>query len=240
MGHDPTTEQNPPKVRDLPPPRQADGAIGPLFRTVFKWPYRVALAGLYRAGVRPWQLTLLSLATNVWIGWLLVSGDRFVPGLLLILAGVLDILDGGLARLRGEASRAGAFLDSVLDRVSDIILFGALFWSLAGQGHRLSAALALSALLVSMLVSMIRAEAEAMGLSLTEGVTQRLERYVLLMIGLTAPGALTPVLAILTFLGAVTVAQRGASAWRQLGRSAPTERVTRRGPRFDAVEGPGI
>src|SRR5262245_52494874 len=157
MGRDRTREENPPKVRDLPPPRRNESAIGPLFRTIFKWPYRVALAGLYRAGVHAWQVTLLSLATNVWIGWLLVSGERFVPGLLLILAGVLDILDGGLARLRGEAGRSGAFLDSVLDRVSDFILFGALFWSLAGEGHRLSAALALSALLVAMLVSLIRA-----------------------------------------------------------------------------------
>ncbi|HYT81557.1 MAG TPA: CDP-alcohol phosphatidyltransferase family protein, partial [Actinomycetota bacterium] len=122
----------------------------------------------------------------------------------------------GVARLRGEASRAGAFLDSVVDRVSDFILFGSLFWALAGQGHRLAAAFALSTLIVSLLVSHIRAEAEAMSLSLTEGVFQRLERYVMLMIGLTAPGALLPVLVTLTVLGGFTVIQRGASAWRQL------------------------
>jgi len=210
----------PPRVRDLPAPRRNESAIGPLFRTLFKWPYRVGLAGLYRAGVRPWQLTFLSLATNGVIGWLLVAGRRFVPGLLLMLAGLFDIFDGGLARLRGEDSRAGAFLDSVTDRVSDIVLFGALFWSLAGrsQGHRLSAALALSTLIVSILVSHIRAEAEAEGVELTEGFVQRLERYVLLMIGLTAPGALTPMLAVMTALGSITVFQRCASAWRQLWR----------------------
>jgi CDP-diacylglycerol--glycerol-3-phosphate 3-phosphatidyltransferase len=218
----------PPKVRDLPAPRRAEGAIGPLFRTVFKWPYRVALAGFYRAGFRPWQLTAFSLAANMVAGWLLVRGDRLVPGLLLIVAGLFDIFDGGLARLRGEASRWGAFLDSVLDRVSDIILFGALFWSLAGNGDRLSAALALSTLIVSMLVSHIRAEAEAMGLSLTEGFMQRLERYVLLMIGLTVPGALTPVLAVLSALGVLTVIQRGLLAWGQLGEDGPptpTEKI---------------
>src|SRR6266508_4504508 len=197
------TDERPPKVRDVPAPRRSGGAIGPLFRTVFKWPYRIALAGLYRAGFKPWQLTMLSLATNVVIGWLFVAGDRFAPGLLLMVAGLFDIFDGGLARLRGEASRSGAFLDSVLDRVSDMILFGALFWSLAGKGERLSAALALSTLIVSMLVSHIRAEAEAVGLSLTEGFMQRLERYVLLMIGLTAPGALVPVLGVVTGLGSL-------------------------------------
>ncbi|HEV8421423.1 MAG TPA: CDP-alcohol phosphatidyltransferase family protein [Actinomycetota bacterium] len=226
MGGDRRTGERPPKVRDLPAPRRTQGAIGPLFRTIFKWPYRVALAGLYRAGFRPWQLTFLSLATNVVIGWMFVMGDRFVPGLLLIVAGLFDIFDGALARLRGEDSRAGAFLDSVLDRVSDMILFGSLFWSLAGrgQGHRLSAALALSTLIVSMLVSHIRAEAEAVGLSLTEGFMQRLERYVLLMIGLTVPGALTPVLAVLTALGTVTVLQRSISAWRQLSPQSTNEK----------------
>jgi CDP-diacylglycerol---glycerol-3-phosphate 3-phosphatidyltransferase len=208
-----------PRVRDLPAPRRSESAIGPLFRSVFKWPYRVALAGLYRAGLRPWQLTALSLLANAVIGWLLVTGRFFVPGLLLIVAGLLDIFDGGLARLRGEASRAGAFLDSVVDRISDLILFGTLFWALAGQGRRLAAALALSSLIVSLLVSHIRAEGEAMGLSLSEGVFQRLERYVMLMIGLTAPGALMPVLVILTTLGGLTVIQRAASAWRQLGES---------------------
>ncbi|HEY3209032.1 MAG TPA: CDP-alcohol phosphatidyltransferase family protein [Actinomycetota bacterium] len=205
-----------PRVRDLPAPRRSESAIGPLFRSVFKWPYRVALAGLYRAGFRPWQLTALSLLANALIGWLLVTGRFLIPGLLLMLAGLFDIFDGGLARLRGEASRAGAFLDSVVDRVSDFILFGSLFWALAGQGHRLAAAFALASLIVSLLVSHIRAEGEAMGLSLTEGIFQRLERYVMLIIGLTAPGALLPVLVILTALGGFTVLQRGASAWRQL------------------------
>jgi CDP-diacylglycerol--glycerol-3-phosphate 3-phosphatidyltransferase len=219
-----------PHVRDLPKPRESSGAIAPLFRTVFAWPYRIALLGLYRAGLLPWQLTLLSLVTNGVIGWLLVTGRRFLPGVLLLVAGVLDIFDGGLARLRGTAGRAGAFLDSVVDRVSDVILFGCLFWSLAGQGHRLSAALALAGLLVTLTVSHVRAEAEAVGLSLTEGFLQRLERYVLLMIGLTAPGTLLPVLFVLTALGGLTVIQRIGSAWRQLSRKpdSPREPTSRR------------
>jgi CDP-diacylglycerol--glycerol-3-phosphate 3-phosphatidyltransferase len=210
-----------PKVRDVPAPRRTESAIGPLFRTLFKWPYRIILAGLYRARFRPWHLTALSLLTNIVAGWLLVAGDRFLPGLLLLVAGLFDIFDGGLARLRGEDSRSGAFLDSVLDRVSDIILFGALFWSLAGKGERLAAGLALATLIVSMLVSHIRAEAEALGLSLTEGFMQRLERYVLLMFGLIVPGTLTPVLGILAALGGLTIVQRGALAWKQLGRRTP-------------------
>jgi CDP-diacylglycerol---glycerol-3-phosphate 3-phosphatidyltransferase len=214
MRRRPDPDDGPARIRDMPAPRRATGAFAPALRAVFAWPYRWALSMLYRAGFRPAQVTGLSLLANVAVGWLLVTGRRMLPAWLLLVAGLLDIFDGGLARLRGEESRAGAFLDSVADRVSDLIVFGCLYWSLAGQGHEVSAALALSGLLVSLMVSHLRAEAEAVGLALTEGVVQRLERYVLLIIGLGVPGALLPVLAILTALGAVTVLQRGASAWR--------------------------
>lgn len=204
------------RVRDMPAPRQARGLAARPMRWVFTWPYRVALAGVYRAGFRAWHLSLLALAANVWVGVLLLRGDRLVPGLLLIPAGLLDILDGAVARLRGEASRFGAFLDSVLDRVSDLILFGCLYWSLAGQGHRLEAGLALATMVVALFVSHIRAEAEAAGVSLSEGFFQRLERYVAMMIGLPVPGALLPALGVLTALGGVTVLQRGWVALRRI------------------------
>jgi CDP-diacylglycerol--glycerol-3-phosphate 3-phosphatidyltransferase len=134
----------------------------------------------------------------------------------LIPAGLLDIFDGGLARLRGEAGRAGAFLDSVTDRVADLVVFACIFWSEAGQGHEVSAALALVCMIVSFLVSHVRAEGEALGLELTEGMVQRLERYVALIVGLVVPGALPYVLALLTGLGIVTVLQRAVSAWTKL------------------------
>ncbi|MFL5797427.1 MAG: CDP-alcohol phosphatidyltransferase family protein [Actinomycetota bacterium] len=207
-----------PRIRDAPGPRRNQSVIGPLFQRVFMWPYRVTLIGLYKARVRPWQLTILSLLTNVVIGWLLVDGQRFLPGMLLIPAGLFDVFDGGVARLRGEDSRLGAFLDSTLDRVSDGILFGCLFWSEAGQDHHASAILALSTLSISLVVSQFRAEGEALGVRLSEGVFQRLERYVALMIGLTAPGALLPVLVILTGLGSITIAQRVWSAWKGLSK----------------------
>jgi CDP-diacylglycerol---glycerol-3-phosphate 3-phosphatidyltransferase len=203
------------RIRDMPAPRRATGLAAKPMRWVFQWPFRLALAGVYRAGFRPWHLTLLALATSVWIGVLLLRGDRLVPGLLLMPAGLLDILDGSLARLRGEESRLGAFLDSVLDRVADVILFGCLYWSLAGQGERLEAGLALATLVIALMVSHIRAEAEAAGVSLSEGFFQRLERHVAMMIGLPTPGALLPALAILTVLGGVTVVQRG---WTALAR----------------------
>jgi CDP-diacylglycerol---glycerol-3-phosphate 3-phosphatidyltransferase len=186
----------------------------------FGWPYRAILAALYRLGVRPWQLTVASLATNTAAGVLLVRGDRLVPGLLLIPAGMFDIFDGSVARLRGEAKRSGAFLDSVLDRVSDGVLFGCLFWSLAAEGHDVEAALALVTMVGALMVSHVRAEAEAAGVSLSEGWFQRLERYLALMIALVVPGAMLPVLVVLAALGGVTVIQRIYAAWRRLRPAA--------------------
>jgi CDP-diacylglycerol--glycerol-3-phosphate 3-phosphatidyltransferase len=191
--------------------------VGPAFGRIFAWPYRAVLAGFARAGLHPWHLTLLSLAGNLAAGWLLLTGRRVVPAVVLALAGTLDVFDGGLARLRGTASSAGAFLDSTCDRVADVVVFGCLFWSLTGQGSDVAAAFALAALVTSFMVSDLRAEAEAEGLALTEGAVQRLERYVLLLLGLLIPGALLPVLVLLTVLGLVTAAQRGWLAWRRLG-----------------------
>ena len=193
--------------------------MGRLLGNVLAWRYRLAVSTLYRLGVLPWQLTLLSLVTNAVIGWLLLAGRSLLPGLLLVVAGLLDIFDGGVARLRREETRLGAFLDSVVDRISDVIVFGCLFWALSGQGRHLGAALALTSLALALLVSHLRAEAGAVGLSLTEGLMQRLERYVALIIGLSVPGALLPVLILLATLGLLTVAQRIASAWQQLDPS---------------------
>jgi hypothetical protein len=71
-------------------------------------------------------------------------------------------------------------------------------------------------MVIALSVSHIRAEAEAAGVSLSEGFFQRLERYVAMMIGLPVPGALLPALTVLTVLGAVTVLQRGWTAFARV------------------------
>lgn len=185
---------------------------------IFAWPYRAILAFLLWTGVRPWQLTLLSLILNVIVGWLILAGDWLVAGGVLALAGMADVFDGSVARQRGEVKRSGAFLDSVLDRVSDSILFACLFWATWSNADRLEAALALTTLVVSLSVSHVRAEAEAVGLSLSEGLFQRLERFLALLIGLVIPHAMRPVLIALTGLGGFTLLQRGWSALRDSPR----------------------
>jgi len=199
----------------MPAPRRSEGAAGGVAQRVLAWPYRGILAFLLWTGIYPWQLSLISLALNLIVGALIITGQWLVAGSLLIVAGIADVLDGSVARQRGLESRSGAFLDSVLDRVSDAILFSCLFWALAAKGETFDAALALVTLVVSLSVSHVRAEAEAIGLSLTEGFFQRLERFLALIAGLMIPGAMRPVLILLSTLGAVTLLQRSWSAVRE-------------------------
>ncbi len=210
-----------PRVRDLPAPRESPSVIGPLFGWLFQWPYRVVLAGLYRAGFRAWQLTMLSLVANVAVGVLLLTGRRLLPGILLLPAGLLDLFDGGVARLRGEDSRKGALLDSVSDRASDAFVFACLFYAeMAIHREPTVAAFTLAAMVLALLVSYFRAEGEAVGLNMAEGKFQRLERYVALSLGLIAPGMLLPVLAVLTGMGLWTIAERVRRAWSALPPAA--------------------
>lgn len=211
---DPNKEVGP-RVRDLPPPRRNESAAGGAVQRVLAWPFRAILAFLLWTGIRPYQLTLLSLLLTVLSGWRILSGDWLVAGVLLLFAGLCDVFDGSVARHRGEAKRSGAFMDSVLDRVADMILFSCLFWALAARASAWQAALALVTLIVSLSVSHIRAEAEAAGVKLSEGLFQRLERFLALLAGLMIPGAMPVVLIVLATLGAITVLQRGFSALTQ-------------------------
>jgi CDP-diacylglycerol--glycerol-3-phosphate 3-phosphatidyltransferase len=201
-----------PRVRDMPAPRKSEGAAGGLAQRVFAWPYRGVLAFLLWTGVSPNQLTILALVASLISGVLIVAAGWVWAAVALILGGTFDVMDGSVARHRGESGRSGAFMDSVLDRVGDAILFACLFWALAEDGRTLDASLALFTLVVSLTVSHIRAEAEAVGVQLTEGLFQRLERFLALIVGLVIPGAMTPILVVLAVLGAVTALQRGWSA----------------------------
>jgi CDP-diacylglycerol---glycerol-3-phosphate 3-phosphatidyltransferase len=203
-----------PRVRDIPPPRRSESAAGGAVQRIFAWPYRAILAFLVWSGVRPWQLTLLSLAFTALTGGLIVAGQWLAAGLVLLVASLCDVFDGSVARHRGEARRAGAFMDSVLDRIADMILFSCLFWRMVQTGDTTEAVLALVTLVVSLSVSHVRAEAEAAGVELSEGLFQRLERMIAMMVGLVIPGAILPVLILLSALGSVTLLQRGLLALR--------------------------
>src|SRR5579859_2559047 len=84
--------------------------------------------GLARTGVSPTQLTLVGFGLNVAVAVVLALGFLTLGGLLLLLAGAFDTLDGALARVSKRATTFGAFLDSTLDRYSEAaLLLGLLY-----------------------------------------------------------------------------------------------------------------
>ncbi len=170
---------------------------------------------LARLGVRPNQITLAGTLICV-LGAALVAGDRLVLGGLVWLAGsALDMLDGGLARSQGRASRGGAFLDSTFDRISEGALFAAIAYHFAVTGAALEAALTVLALLGALLISYTRARAEALGAECKVGIITRVERVVLLGFGLCF-GLIAPVITLLVVLSAISVAQRIHHTLREL------------------------
>ena len=157
---------------------------------------------------------------------LIAASHPFAAGLLYLLAGLLDLLDGVLARRTGRATRFGAFLDSTLDRASEGLVFAAIGYRLAADGSAVDAGIVVLALLGSFLVSYVRARAEGLGAECKVGIATRAERVVLVGAGLLA-GRLAEAMHLVALLTAVTVVQRIARVRRalQAGDRRPQERT---------------
>lgn len=169
--------------------------------------------GLHALGVSADALTVFGLILAIATGALIANGNLLLAVFGLILAGLPDILDGSVARQSGTAGNRGAFFDSVCDRVADGCVFVGVAWHLAAEGSDL-AVLAMGALALSMLISYERARAESLGYSARGGLMERLERTVLLGVGL-AFDVLVPVLWIMLVLTAITAVHRFVMVWRQ-------------------------
>jgi phosphatidylglycerophosphate synthase len=128
-------------------------------------------------------------------------------GILILIGGVFDMLDGMVARTKGKTSKFGAFLDSVLDRYSDAFLFLSLSYYLAANGNLTGSFLSLGTLVGAFLISYARARAEGLGESCHTGIMERPERIILLIFA-TLTGWIMPVLWLMLLLTHITVVQR--------------------------------
>lgn len=172
---------------------------------------------LLGARVRPNQLTVLGLCCSG-LATVAFAADR--PrwgGVLLSLAGVLDILDGALARVSGQVSPFGAFLDSVLDRYSDILVLGGIIFLFMGKNRLLDVVAALAALVGTVMVSYTRARAESVGVDCRVGFMERGERLLALIAGALAD-LLVPAVWVVAVGANVTAIHRIAHTWRATRR----------------------
>lgn len=175
---------------------------------------------LRKTGLSPDHLTILGLVVAAISGVVIGSGHLLWGLLLVILAALPDLLDGALAKASNTTSQRGAFFDSVIDRVSDAFFFGGVAWLYASkQGHL--TLLPFSIMVISSVISYMRAKAESLGLDAKGGIMERAERIVLLCVGLLLgakwPLALSVTLWIMLALTAVTAVQRFVKVWKQAG-----------------------
>jgi len=160
---------------------------------------------LNRIGLMPNTVTILGLAGNTLGAYFLARGQMTLGGILIFLMGPIDALDGTMARLRGDPTEFGAFVDSVTDRYSELVIFGGLLYYYLQQGDWLMVILAYLAAAGSILVSYTRARAQSLGMETKVGILTRLERYLVLSPALifNIPNIALWILAVLTNLTAM-------------------------------------
>ncbi len=152
-----------------------------LMRGIFKGILDPIAAFFNRLGILPNTMTLLGLVGHTIGALFLFQGKMTVGGLIILAMAPIDALDGAMARLRGESSNFGAFVDSVTDRYSELVLFLALIIFYAQQGEWLNCIVVYTAAAGSILVSYVRSKAESLGYEAKVGILTRLERYVVLV-----------------------------------------------------------
>jgi len=177
---------------------------------------RRLVTALHLRGVTPDGLTLTGLGVTVVAAVLVGLGWLLAGGLVLLFAGLFDILDGAVARVAGRVRPYGAFLDSTTDRYAEVVTYAALLYHFVSQrGNALPAMLVVIALGGSLLVSYVRARAQSLGFTCDGGLLARPERVVITAAGLVISPLLIWALWILAVLTNVTALQRIVMVWRQ-------------------------
>ena len=157
------------------------GTFSDLARARLKGILDAAARFLDSLGVTPNMLSLLGFAGQVLGAILVAIGSLSAAGFVLLFLSPLDALDGSLARLRGEASKFGAFFDSVLDRYSELLLFAGFLVYFLGRFDQNMALWTFAAAAGSILVSYTRARGEALGFEVRRGLLTRFERYLIII-----------------------------------------------------------
>ncbi len=161
-------------------PKKQPVTFSDRMRVVFKGVLDPVGAFFNRLGILPNTMTLIGLAGTV-IGAILVAlGYITVGGIVIMIMGLVDSLDGTMARLRGMPSDFGAFVDSVTDRYSELVIYGGLLYYFLQKGDMVSLLGVYLAASGSVLVSYIRARAASLGMDTKVGFMGRLERYLVL------------------------------------------------------------
>ena len=178
----------------------------------------LAVRLLARTPITPTALTWFGFLLAVGAAVLIIRGYLLIAGFVVLVAGFFDMLDGALARRTNQTTRFGAVLDSTLDRLSEAVLLIGILVHYVGEQSLTGILLASVALVVSLMVSYIRARAESSGFECQVGLFTRTERVIVLVLGLLfswIDNALIVALAIVVVFSFFTAARRLLYVWRQ-------------------------
>ena len=170
---------------------------------------------LARYRFSPDALTVVGMLSHFLFAWLIAQGHMTWAAVTMFFIAPLDAFDGALARKLGRKQGGfGAFLDSTLDRLAEIILFGGFILFYMEQENAVMLGVAYLAITGSIMVSYARARAEALGYSCKVGIASRVERYFVLisLLFLNLPDVALIILAVVTY---ITLGQRMYTVWQQ-------------------------
>lgn len=176
-------------------------------RKIFKGILDPIGAFLNGLGLTPNAITLLGLGGTTVGAFFISQGKMTLGGIILFLSVLVDALDGTMARLRGESSDFGAFVDSVSDRYAEFITFGGLLYYFLARGLFPGVMVTFAATAGSVLVSYVKARAEGLDFDARVGILTRAERYIVLIPLLVFDQPFAAVLTI-AVLGNITAFQR--------------------------------
>jgi CDP-diacylglycerol--glycerol-3-phosphate 3-phosphatidyltransferase len=170
-------------------------------------------------GLTPNAMTLVALIGNIIASILIATKNIQWGGILVLVMGPLDAVDGAMARLQNKVSPFGAFLDSISDRYSELVILGGLLVYFVQVENWQACLLVYFAAMGSVLVSYIRARGEALGFSAKDGILTRVERYLVMAPSLIFNFPLIG-LWVIAILGNLTAIQRIWQVWIQFNRSS--------------------
>lgn len=183
-------------------------------RKTFNEPLNWVAEKLLKVGLSPNHITLIGLLGNIAAAVLIGFGYIRWAGLLAVLMAPLDAVDGAMARLRGTSSKFGAFFDSVIDRYDELFLFGGLLVWFYTQQNFPGLILSFLSAMGAVLVPYTRARAEGLGILTKVGIMTRIERAIVLIVGLLIGKPIWSV-GIIALFANITAIQRIVFVWRE-------------------------
>ncbi len=183
-------------------------------RKTFQVPLDAIAGFLARLGITANHVTLFGLIGTASAAYLIARGWLLAGGLTEAVMAPLDAVDGALARKSGAVSKFGAFLDSVVDRYDEMLLLAGVLYYFQAQAYTTGVMVTYAALCGSVLVSYTRARAEGLGFSGKAGLFGRIERSIVLILGLLVNRPLVSI-GIIAILANVTALQRVYFVWKQ-------------------------